>query len=429
MAEGIALAEVWLWDRMVGAVAEEASGVITFEYDPGFVHQGLEISPIMLPLARRGPVTFPELARLEAFGGLPGVLADALPDRFGNAVINSYFAARGEAERGLSPVQKLLYVGSRAMGALEFRPAIRVPPTAAEKESLEVARLVAQARRVVEGRTDVAVPEIMRVGASAGGARPKALILWNPASREVRSAFARRHSGDEHWIIKFDGVGELEAPDPKPQPYNRVEYAYAAIARSAGLDVPEAFLLEERRLAHFMVRRFDRAGDRRLHMHTLGGMQHADYNQPGVYSYEQYLRTVLALRLGYPALEEAYRRAAFNVAMVNQDDHVKNVAFLMDQGGTWSLAPAYDLTFAKGGGFTRRHQMSLRGKTEDIRREDLLALGGDFGIRRDGAGVLERILEARGEWPRRAREAGVPGDLSDHIARQFPQLAPHGTPS
>jgi serine/threonine-protein kinase HipA len=423
VADAVALAEIWLWDRMVGAVAEDARGVIVFEYAGEFARQGLEISPLMLPLARRGPATFPELARLEAFGGLPGVLADALPDRFGNAVIRKYFTDRGEPDRALSPVQKLLYVGARAMGALEFRPAVELAATAAERESLEVARLVAQARRVVEGATDVAVPEIMRLGASAGGARPKALILWNRAKREVRSAFARRHVGDEHWIIKFDGVGELEAPDPKPQPYNRIEFAYSRLARAAGIAMPDTLLLQERRLAHFMVRRFDRAGDARLHMHTLGGMRHVDYNQPGLFSYEEYLRTVLALNLGYPALEEAYRRAVFNVALVNQDDHVKNVAFLMASDGRWSLAPAYDLTYAKGAGFTRAHQMTLGGKAEGITRGDLLALGAAFGIRHDGAPVVEQVLAARAGWKARAREAGVAAALADRIAAQFPRLS------
>jgi len=422
VAERIAVASVWLWDRMVGAVAEDAAGTVTFEYDPEFARSGLEISPLKLPLSQRGPVTFPELARLEGFGGLPGVLADALPDRFGNAVIQRYFAERGQAERALSPVQKLLYVGKRAMGALEFRPALRIPATAAEHESLEVARLVAQARRVVGGATDVAVPEIMRIGASAGGARPKALILWNREKREVRSAFARPHAGDEDWIIKFDGVGELDAPDPDPQPYNRIEYAYSRIAREARIAMPETALLEERRLGHFMVRRFDRVDGRRLHMHTLGGMHHADYNQPGAFSYEQYLRTTLQLNLGYPALEEAYRRAVFDVAVVNQDDHVKNFAFLMDEAGVWSLAPAYDLTHAHGAGFTRRHQMSVEGKTEGITRADLTALGARMGIKRDGAAVIEEVVAARGRWEEYAGEARVPAEVIRRIAAEFPRL-------
>jgi len=408
VAEAAAVAEVLLWRHVVGAVAEDARGAVAFEYRPEFARLGLEISPINLPLSRLGPIAFPELTRVEAFAGLPGVLADSLPDRFGNAVILKYFANKGQPEKALSPVQKLLYMGKRAMGALEFRPAIRLPGTKAEQEALEVAQLVAEARRLVEGLADVAVPHLMRVGASAGGARPKAVVLWNRASNEVRSGFAEPRAGDEHWMIKFDGVGELGAPDPAPRPHNRIEYAYSRMARAAGVDVPETHLLEERRLAHFMIRRFDRPGDSRLHVHTLGGMHHVDYNRPGLFSYEQYLRTVLRLNLGYEALEEAYRRAAFNVAACNRHDHVKNFSFLMDELGTWRLAPAYDLTHAKGRGYTRLHQMTLAGKSEGITLEDLRRLGGEMGIKHGGAHVIRRIAAALGTWEAEAREAGVP---------------------
>lgn len=419
MPELAALAEVWLWGHLVGAVAEEASGTVTFEYSPAFARQGLEVSPILLPLSRHGPVTFPELARLEAFDGLPGVLADSLPDRFGNAVIRKYFTERGEPAKALSPVQKLLYLGPRGMGALEYRPALAHRRTRAEEEAIAVAELVREARRIVGGRVDVAVPHIMRIGASAGGARPKAVILWNRALGEVRSDFAAPRPGDEHWIVKFDGVGELGAPDPAPQPYNRIEFAYGRMARAAGLEVAESELLHERRLAHLLVRRFDRVGGRRIHAHTLGGMQHVDFNQPGLFSYEGYLRTVLLLNLGHPALEEAYRRAVFNVAAVNQDDHVKNLSFLMDESGRWSLSPAYDLTFAKGRGFTRAHQMTLGGKRAGITRKDLLRLGAAMGIRRDGADVLAQVQAALGTWEAEARAAGVGTPHVRRIAKEL----------
>ncbi|MGH7606070.1 MAG: type II toxin-antitoxin system HipA family toxin, partial [Gemmatimonadales bacterium] len=354
MADAAVVAEVWIWQRFVGAVAETPDGQITFEYDPAFARTGLEISPLMLPLSKQGPLIFPELQRLDAFNGLPGVLADALPDRFGNAVIRKYFTDRGRPGDALSPVQKLLYVGKRAMGALEFRPPLRDEgsPRAAHAP-LEIAALVAQARAVVEGVPDVAIPEIMRIGASAGGARPKGLVLWNRDRNRIRSAFARPQAGDEHWIIKFDGVGELDAPDPSPRPYNRIEYAYSRLARDAGIAMPETALIEERRCAHLMVQRFDRAGAARWHLHSLGGLHHVDYNSPGAFSYEQFLKTILQLGLGYPALEEGFRRAVFNVVGVNHDDHVKNISFLMDPPGVWRLAPAYDLTYARGAGFTR----------------------------------------------------------------------------
>ncbi len=419
MAKTVATAQVHLWGKAVGAVAEQNDGSVVFEYDPAFRRSGLEISPLKLPLALAGPVSFPELARVEAFAGLPGVLADSLPDRFGNAVIAKYFADQGHPERALSPVQKLLYIGHRAMGALEFRPAIRLGSNAAEREPIEIAQLVKQARQLIEGRVEVAVPQIMRIGASAGGARAKALILWNRKTNEVRSGFVRPHAGDEHWLIKFDGVGELEAPDPHPQPYNRIEYAYSRMAREAGIDMPETHLLEERRLGHFMARRFDRAGATRLHLHSLGGLQHVDYNQPGAFSYEQYLRTVLELNLGYPALEEVFRRMVFNLAAVNQDDHVKNFGFLMDETGKWRLAPAYDVTYASGHGYTRNHQMTLAGKNTGLTRADLLATGARFGIKHDGAPIIQQVRDALGSWRRYAAEADVPEDRARFIESLF----------
>lgn len=419
MADVLALAQVWIWDKFVGAVAEEDDGRITFEYDASFRRSGLEISPRKLPLGLRGPVSFPELNRIEAFAGLPGVLADALPDRFGNAVIRAYFESRGRPESAMSPVQKLLYMGKRGMGALEFRPAIRGGTTARERQSLEIADLVEQARRLVAGKTDVAVAEIMRVGSSAGGARPKAVILWNRAKEEARSGFAAPQPGDEHWIIKFDGVGLLDAPNPRPQPYNRIEYVYSLMARDAGIEMEETRLLTERNYAHFMVRRFDRAGAGKLHLHSLGGLDHADYNAPGTYSYEQFLRIILELRLGYPAIEQAFRRICFNIMAVNQDDHVKNFAFLMDEAGRWRLAPAFDMTFARGAGYTRQHQMSLGGRRDGFTSRDLTELARKFGIRHDGKPVIDRIRAALKKWDRLAREWKIPGKNIAAIKAQF----------
>jgi serine/threonine-protein kinase HipA len=418
VAERPLTAEVWLWGGRVGAVAELPDGQVLFEYDPEFRRRGLEISPRRLPVSLEGPLAFPELAGTEAFEGLPGVLADALPDRFGNRIIRGYFETRGRPEAAMSPVQKLLYVGSRAMGALEFRPPLRERHAAAD-EALEIARLVESARRVVEGRVESAMPDIMRIGSSAGGARPKAIVLWNREADEIRSAFAPQRPGDEPWIVKFDGVGELDAPDPLPRPYNRIEYAYARMAAASGIEMAPVRLLEERGLAHFMTRRFDRTDGDRLHMHTLGGMEHVDYNQPGAYSYEQLFRLVLALELGHPALEQAFRRAAFNIATVNQDDHVKNHAFLMDERGRWRLAPAYDLTHARGAGFTRQHQMSFAGKHDDFALDDLLEVGRRFGLRGGGRSILERIAAALDRWPEFAEEARLSEEKSDAVRRAF----------
>lgn len=418
MAETAIYAEVWIWGHFAGAVAETDDGRVTFEYNPEFRKQQLELSPIKLPLEMQGPVTFAELRDLEAFRGLPGVLADALPDRFGNAVIEKYFSDRGQPADAMRPVQKLLYIGQRAMGALEFRPPLAVR-RAAERESLEIADLVEQARVVIEGRPGVSIPEMMRVGASAGGARAKALILWNRAADKVRSGFATPRVGDEHWIIKFDGVGELGEPDSSPKPFNRIEYVYSRLARDAGIDMPETHLLEERENGHLLVKRFDRIGNRRLHLHSLGGLHHIDYNAPGMFSYEQFMRTILTLRLDYRAMEEAYRRAVFNIVAINQDDHVKNISFLMDEQGTWMLSPAYDLTYAKGVGYTRYHQMLLNGKRSDLSRDDMLALGRAMGIKRDGKDILDQTVAVMSGWNSYANEAGIPNEMVQFISKQF----------
>ncbi len=410
MAELQSLAEIRIWGQTVGAVYEPEGAPPVFEYAREFRRSGLELSPARLPLSTEGPVQFPELGRSAAFEGLPGLLADALPDRFGNAVIAKYFSEIGRPEAALSPVQKLLYIGNRAMGALSFHPAHGVPQTRRNEEALEIASLVEAARRVVEGSTDVVVPELMRLSASAGGARAKAIVLFDPARGEMRSAFAKRRPGDQDWILKFDGVGELGSPAPESRPYNRIEYAYSLVAREAGIEMAETRLLEERGLAHFMTRRFDREGDKRIHMHSLGGMEHVDYNIPGLYSYEQLFRRMLALGLPHPELEQAFLRMLFNLVLVNQDDHVKNIAFLMDPSGTWRLAPAYDLTYAAGQGYTRLHQMSVAGKRENLSAADIHAIAKQFRIRR-APRLAAQLRAALSHWPEHCDAAGLPPTL------------------
>ncbi len=420
MADVFAFAEVRLWDRTVGGVAELDDGSVVFEYDPAFRTSGLPISPLHLPLTTRGPVRFDELRRKEAFRGLPGVLADALPDAFGTTVIRAYYTARGEERKAFSPVQHLLYVGPRALGALEFHPAESLPRPA-EAEALEIAELVRDARRILAGDPEVAIPEIYRVGSSAGGMRPKAVVLYDEARNRIRSAFAPAEPGDVPCILKFDGVADEAVGDRlgEPQPFNRVEAAYARMAREAGLEAVEVRVLEsEAGHAHLLIPRFDHAAEGRLHQHTLGGLLHVDYNDPGASSYEEYLRTMLRLGLPPAAVIEGYRRMVFNVLAVNQDDHVKNLSFHMDPTGTWSLTPAYDLTFAKGGGWTATHQMRVRGKRSGITRADLLEVGREFGIRAPHR-ILEEVREAVARWPDRAREQGVPEDVARRVGQEL----------
>jgi len=417
------LAVVHLWGRRVAAVVEDAAGGVTFEFDEDFRRSGLEVSPLMLPLSRDGPISFPELRRKPAFDGLPGLLADSLPDDFGNRVIRRYFEERGSLGAELSPVQRLLYLGSRAMGALEFEPAFASPegPTL---EALDVASLVNQARSLIEGDAAAAIPEIMRVGGSAGGARAKALILWNPQTERVRSGFASPEEGDEPWLIKFDGV-QLGSGGPSASvayeclPYGRTEYVYSVMARAAGIEMEPTHLMEERGFGHFMTRRFDRPQGGKLHMHSLGGMQHIDFNEQFAFSYEDYFRTIRALQLGQPAVDEAYRRMVFSFATLNRDDHVKNFSFLMDREGRWRLAPAYDLAYAAHSPWTRQHQMSVNGKHIGFTKKDLFEVGERFDVARGGREIIERVLESLALWTPTALDAGLGREWTRTLPGEF----------
>ncbi len=425
-----AVAEVRLWDTRVGALSEDASGTVTFEFDPAFAAKGWDISPLLLPVARtRGPVQFPELARLAAFRGVPGVLADALPDAFGNAIITRYFAEQGRPDAALSPIQQLLYIGTRAMGALEFHPAQSPGRTALDDEALALADLVTQARCVIEGDTSVAIPAIMRVGATAGGARAKAVVLWNRNTNVVRSGYATPQPGDESWLVKFDGVsggqgGHTLESAPTPGPWTRTEYVYTQMAEAAGITVsPGVALMADGDLHHLAVRRFDRpTPTTRLHLHSLAGLTHTDYNIPQAFSYEQWFDTIRALELGADTIAEAYRRMVFNVAARNQDDHVKNHSFLMDRTGAWQLAPAYDLIFAAEGRWASRHQMTVAGKSDALTRDDLLAIGRRYDLPRHGAPLIDAVRAALAEWPERANAVGLDPQIITGFQSRFRHL-------
>ena len=329
----------------------------------------------------------------------------------------------------MSPLQRLLYIGSRSMGALEFHPAL--DPGESTEEALEVRALVDQARRIIEGDVSVAAPEIMQIGGSAGGARPKALVLWNRSTNRIRSGFARPYPGEEPWLIKFDGVtrdsaGQGMRSERQPGPWGRIEYAYSRMATKAGIDMAETHLLRDGNFAHFMTRRFDRvagkAGESRLHFHSLGGLQHIDFNDQYVFSYEGYLDSIRALGLGQESVNEAYRRMVFNVATVNFDDHVKNFGFLMDPGGRWRLAPAYDVTYAENEAWTRQHQMSVNDKFRSITRSDLLQVGKNYDLPDDGRRVMDEVVDSLNRWREYASAAGVPDRMVEHLECRFARL-------
>lgn len=422
------VAAVELWGTRIGAVAlTEPNGVASFEYEPSFLPSGIQLAPLMMPLAER-VYSFPELPR-RTFRGLPGLLADSLPDRFGNNLINAWLARQGRTPESFDAVERLCYTGQRGMGALEFMPA--QGPRAQTSGSIQVAELVALASEILSQQQGLATsfqdPEreealqtILRVGTSAGGARAKALIAWNASTGEVRSGQLEAPPGFSHWLLKFDGVsGNKDKELDDPQGYGLIELAYSRMAGAAGITMSDCRLLEENGRRHFMTRRFDRddAGNK-LHMQSLGALAHFDYNEPGSYSYEQAFLIMRQLQLPMRDLEEQYRRMVFNLVARNQDDHVKNIAFLMDQAGQWSLSPAFDITwsFNPTGDWTATHQMSVNGKRDQFTRADLLAVGRSAQLKRGRAeAIAEEVITAVRDWPRFATEADVPEDSTRQI--------------
>ncbi len=423
------VAEVRLWGSSIGAVSVNGPGQIaTFEYTAAFQRSGIEVAPLMMPLARQ-LYSFPDLPKA-SFHGLPGMLADALPDKFGNAVIDAWLASQGRLPQDIDAVERLCYTGTRGIGALEFKPA--QGPQSRTSAVLNVDSLVALASDVLSSRENLqasfadphkehALREILRVGASAGGARAKAVIAWNPVTNEVRSGQVKAPSGFEYWLMKFDGVTsnkDRELDDP--QGFGAIEFAYSLMAKAAGIRMSECRLFEENGRRHFMTRRFDRLGDgEKLHMQSLGGMAHLDFNNPVANSYEQALTVIRRLGLSMDAVEEQFRRMVFNVIARNQDDHVKNIAFLMDKSGTWSLSPAFDVMYAynPSGTWTASHQMSLAGKREGFTLEDLKTVAQTASMKRGRAEAIAReVTTAVSQWREFAATARVAPKQVDMIA-------------
>jgi serine/threonine-protein kinase HipA len=417
-----------LWGRRIGAISvDEPGAVASFEYDPAFVASDIEVAPLQMPV-RPGIFQFPGLSR-ESFAGLPGMIADSLPDNFGNALINAWLARQGRSPESFDAVERLCYVGTRGIGALEFEPA--VGPENAAADDLEVRALVELASEVLnrydaleadftdEGR-ERAIEQILQVGTSAGGARPKAVIAFNPRTEVVRSGHLEADEGFEHWILKFDGVdAHREIGDSAG--YGAIEFVYGEMARAAGIEMTECRLLEERGRRHFMTRRFDRpARDSKLHMQSLAALGHLDFRQAGAHSYEQAMLIARQIGLSTAAVEQMFLRMVFNVVARNQDDHVKNIAFLMNQAGEWALAPAYDVTYAFNptGQWTRRHQMSIAGRLEGFTRSDLRACARSVSLRESVAdSALEVVTESVRGWPDIANDARVEEEQIDAIAQ------------
>ena len=431
------IAEIQMWGRTIGAVSmEEGRDYAAFQYDPAFAGSGIEIAPLAMPLSGR-VYEFPALPR-NTFHGLPGLLADSLPDKFGNALINAWLATQGRTAESFGAVERLCYTGARGMGALEFAPGLGPKPRPAAK--LEIDALVRLASEVLTHRHEFqgnlggaarakALGDILRVGTSAGGARAKALIAWNRATNEVRSGQIAAGDGFDYWLLKFDGVtGNKDKELDDPKGYGAIEYAYHLMAVAAGLSMSECRLLEENGRRHFMTRRFDRlAGGGKLHMQSLGALAHFDFNQAGAYAYEQALLTIRQLHLPMAAVEEQFRRMVFNIVARNQDDHVKNIAFLMDKEGRWSLAPAFDVTYSynPSGSWTATHQMTLNGKRDGFTREDFETCAKSALMKRGRAKtIIGEVQAVVARWPEFAAAAQVAdewrGKIQKTHRRSFP---------
>ena len=420
MVARVDVARVFLWGKQIGAVAwDDERSVSTFEYSPDFLKTGLELAPLTMPLGS-GLFRFPELAT-KTYLGLPGMLADSLPDNFGNSLINAWLAREGRDQSSFSPVERLCYIGPRGMGALEYRPAMRSNNASATVHVDELAEL---AKTMLTSRQDVrlaldddGLAELLRVGTSAGGARAKAIVAWNPSTQEVRSGQVPAPDGFESWIVKFDGVGSSDRGLSDPEGYGRIEYSYHLMARDAGVNMTKSRLFEDHaNRAHFMTRRFDRtATGGKLHTQTLNAMAHLDYNESGAHSYEQALSVTLRI-CGAADTAQLFRRMVFNVVGRNQDDHTKNITFVMDRSGVWRLSPAYDVTWAfnPGGEWTSSHQMTIAGKRDDLTCSDLIEVGKEFGIRSPKT-VLDEVVAVFRDWKHYAAEAEVDRHHRVHI--------------
>jgi serine/threonine-protein kinase HipA len=416
--------QVTLWGQHMGAVAlDPGFGCYAFAYTQAFCQSGIQPAPLHMPARSKDEVfLFVDLPEA-TYKRLPALLSDALPDDFGNALIDRYMADKGLRAADVKALDRLAYMAGRSMGALQFRPARG--PANKKATAIELSALVTEARKAVTGtfhdddQTHAALRNIIEVGTSAGGARAKAVIAWNPQTNEIRSGQMAAPEGFEHWLLKFDGMGK-DTELGMSQDYGRIEYAYHLMARAAGIHMSDCRLLQEGGRSHFMTRRFDRSGDNeRHHMQTLCAMSHLDYKRKGANAYSQLFGTVRELRLPYEDMREAFRRMAFNVMGRNCDDHTKNFSFLLQQGQPWRLSPAYDVTFAHNpkGEWTNQHLMSVNGKFAGIMREDMQAEAERFGVG-DAPKVMDSVKAAIMRWPEFAAAAGVSKAERDAIGSQ-----------
>ncbi len=422
----ITTAYINLWEQRVGALAwNERTGVGAFEFDPQFLKSNFDISPIKIPLknAQKRIFTFPELKNLDTFKGLPGLLADILPDHYGNALINTWLTRQSRTVGSLNPIETLCFIGKRGMGALEIEPS--QGGSGSVSKNLEIDSLIQVSEKILSNKKQFNAKagtkderdffDVLKIGTSAGGARAKAVIAFNEQTEEIRSGQHHAPEGFEHWLIKFDGVTDKQFGASSG--YGRVEMAYFNMATDCGINMMESRLLEEHGRAHFMTKRFDRVGKAgKIHVQTFCALRHFDFNDVFQFSYEQLFETMRILRLPYPQAEQMFRRMAFNVMSKNCDDHTKNFAFMMDKDGIWKLAPAYDVCHAyrPGSEWVSQHSLSINGKRDNITRQDLLDVAYQMSIKK-ASRILDQIKDVVKKWPVYASETEVEKKLAEAI--------------
>ena len=420
--------KVTLWGSPIGYLHKQENGLIGFQYDTDFIGSGIEVSPIRMPLSKM-TYTFPALPG-ETYSGLPGMVADSLPDKFGNIVIKRYLDSIGRSDDTLTPLEKLCYTGKRGMGALEYEPARELVDI---NEKVDIDALTKLAAEILSNKenlhvsdNDHMIAQLMQCSSSVGGARAKTLIAWNKEKNDIRSGQINAGDGYEYWLLKFDDIGNNKDKDNEPDSgeYTKIEYAYYLMAQACGIEMSECRLYHENGKAHFITKRFDRIGDKgeKLHMQSLCAMAHMDFNSPRIYSYEDAFQVMRRLKLPHGDFVQLYKRMLFNVFAKNYDDHTKNIAFLMNKKGEWSLAPAYDMTFSyrKGSPWVSTHQMLINGKADDITSEDLLAVAEKAGIKQSNAkSCIEQVNTAISEWTRFAEEAEISDSQMEFVKKNL----------
>jgi serine/threonine-protein kinase HipA len=424
-------AEVEIWGKNVGAVIWDSKRELAvFEFEKRFVNLGIDLAPITMPLEelQNGNTiySFPHLNEI-TFKKLPGMLADSLPDKFGNKLIDIWLAQNGRSPNDFTPVERLCYVGKRAMGALEFQKALIADKTSQQEIQLE--DLVAIANKIVAQKEALnttfkvgetkALEQIINVGTSAGGMRPKAIIAINKNTGKIISGQINAGEDYEYWILKFDGIQDDIFGDP--QGYGIIEYIYYQMAIDAKITMKECDLLEENSRSHFMTKRFDRENGEKIHMQTLTGIAHYDFNDIGSTSYEQLFQVMRKLKLGNDEIEQMYRRLVFNIVAKNQDDHTKNISFLLPENGVWKLSPAYDITYSynpEKGRNTNKHQMSVNGKRENINRDDLIKIADDINVKKADH-IIDEVIGSVSKWPKLAKAYNLKNEKIEKIYKNL----------